>query len=497
MEDESLLQEVDTKEHILKISEVYSEAESKVKTEKPEGSVVNVIRVKTPGQLNGSVPKEPIPAVKQVLVKRLGNTSIRGPMKPLTATKVGEALKNELKAQMIKLPNGSHMVKLSNGAYSMVKTSPSSAPPVKTIYPKNLLLRSPQETSSRDKNTQYSRELLLQNQILKKTLAECKREVLSAREKVEQLTVEIKSIFNKLDSIKIPDISTKAFLLDPETKDTNRNLVAKKSTAPKPMSRTYQLPYFPIKMLTILKRFESNLCNKEYSQYVFQRIIASNRKLEMDKPAGLLFFLVQSLISIDLLVDFTWDCEQKSQTEPTDVLVVTNFPNFKELFERSANGLARIIFGRNLDKRAIEQFLRSKILFLKKARLEKLQQNKIKLNRTSNESDLNLICAEKTKLIECKPVHDLKEIKWIGEEEVEEAMIEDDIAEEKALEKEPESQNTEEVSQDVEMHNEQTDAVPDEQTDTVHDSADENTDGSNSHNLESILDEHDFEFLDC
>ena len=467
----------------LKISQVYS----KGKIEPVETSAMHFIRVKTPGQLNGNiriVSAQNTPSTtsqkQTVFVKRLGNTSIRGP-----AGKVGEALKAQ-------------MVKLSKNSYKMLNSTPN-----KTTTPKTddkLKMNLPMSAAG----IEYYQNLEKQNREMKSLLLDCKVEALAAQRKAEQLTAQMNKVISRIDNatgltnikkfqrmveynptlivkpqtplIKIPTQSP-SMIITPQTLTTKP---ATSTVMPKPgnkgqVVRNYQMPLFPIKSLNTLQRFENNLHNVDYFQYVFQRFMGRFANFKMMKPGSMLVYLLQSLINVELLGEFEWDYE--TAENPLPIVFSIRFGTFKVLMGRLSDELSKKLYGKILDKRVIGTFLRAKIHAQKKIRQMRL------LNQQPNTSKSG---ENVTTLIRAEPVHNddspsgdgekMKEIRWIDDRT---------------------------SAEDVNMEGQKDDAEK-EATSENHDNKDEESDdessesdGDNENNLESILDEHDFEFLDC
>lgn len=468
-DDKSSLQKVKTEKQSLnlKIAQVYSEA--KIQNHQPLST--NSIRVKTPGQLNGNirrvVPQPPL-VPKQVTVKRLGSTIIRGPTgaSTMTGTKVGEALKAQ-------------MVRLSNGSFKLVHTPPNAKNPV-TIRPMLAAHKSspkdeakPAQAVFGDKHS-YCKRLEIVNLNMRKALMECKREAASARKKIEQLAIVVDNVLAKLANVNIPN---EFHLSEPTANVPTSTRTPMVGTPSKQTSRSYQLPIFPMRLVSTLKRFENSLSSAGYFQYTYQRLMIANSKVKIDKPASMLSYILQSLIKIDLLGEFVWDTD--SPVPPnTEPLVFTHFVNFKTFLIRLANGLSNVLYGRNLDMRAIVQFLRVKIQSQGKIRQNQLLKGQSSSFNQQPNTSKPVAFVKATEFLACPEEmqngsssgsddqSQLKEIQWIDEELA--------TAEQKEME----------IGSNAGVQNE--------------DSNDVGSDSdSNEHNLESILDEHDFEFLDC
>lgn len=456
----------------LKISNVYSE--SNVKNEKSEHSPMQFIRVRTPGQLNGSALAESRPQIlkpglpTQVIVKRLGNTTIR----QTVSLKVGEALNAEMKKilthQKIKqAANTKPLTRRLTQAHSHIDLS-HAAPIVRKNPP------DPRDVTIRE---------------LKRVLLECRQELTQAQMMMNRLTIVINDVLLKVEKA--------ATDKPPSIVQPPKKPVATKSTGGKKSHEvTYRLPIFPISTLGTLTQFESDLKNRTFFKVVMQKMETVCNSVKI-KQEMILPFVFKSILNMNVLSNFVWDAQ--STFHPSHKMYFKNFHMFQSFFARLSNSVSSSLYFHQIDPKKFELFLRSKIVAQDK--LQKNQDKRFKLiienelkSKKELDSFINLANKPKqrtsglvqfvpTMLLECNErlttetttdKRDEKRIEW----------LEDEAASINQSEMEIINPDDEDLDEEHEM----------ESFDGDHPS-----EHSNDHeaNLESVLDEHDFEFLDC
>lgn len=430
----------------LKISNVYSE--SKVNNDKSEHQPMQTIRVRTPGQLNGSALEARPQIVKpnsQVIVKRLGNTTIR----QTVALKVGAALNAEMKKILIQksMNQAANTKPLVRATRARSHIDPSQAVPIGRNPP------DPRDATIRE---------------LKKVLLECRQEVAQVQMKMNRLTIVLNDVLNKMEKT----VANKPPLI---AQPPQKKLVATKSTGGKKTHEvTYRLPIFPISTLNTLTQFETDLKNRTFFKVVFQKMetVCNSVKIRQEM---ILPFVFQSILNLDVLSNFVWD-HPKSTIKPFQRLQFKNFHMFQSFFVRLSHSVNSSLCYQNIDPKKFEQFLRSKIIAQEKLqlnqdeRLKKIVEKEVKAKKELIAS-INLDYKPKQRTSELlreitTDKRDEKRIEWIEDEE---ASIN---------QSEMEIENPDDEEHEME-------------------SFDGDYPSDNEANLESVLDEHDFEFLDC
>lgn len=363
-----------TQKPIMKISDVYSE----VKTEIPDNQTLKFIKVKTPSQLNGTFhhvpPKTHKPGTRQVLVKRLGSTTIARSVPGVNLQhEILQAQLRKINAARINTLNKSHTTTTRSEAVNKPQITARKLEPVnnsqitarleaankpqiiaEAYYKtdaanKSLPVRPAQIVDHRDS---YIRHLLDQNREMKKMLIEFRREAGQIHLKMRRWTVSITDVLNRVQNIKIPVMK-----------------IVDKSplTKPSPSNKTqlFRTPVLPIKLLSTLKQFEMDLKNKQYFDFVFQKVMVINTKMRTDRVPSMFSNALQSIIDPTLLGNFVWYAPVPKGTHPVNPpklpLSLKFFIKFLEFFARVVQAMSMYLYRRNIDPRAIEQFLRSKI----------------------------------------------------------------------------------------------------------------------------------------
>lgn len=447
----------------LKISQVHS-------SELNDNSEQSFLRVKTPSQLNeSSVKLEDNMPQRQFVVKRLGNTTIR----QTNPSKVGEALQAQIKRMFQERNKRIQRVppKVDNRLPEVVNRKQSSK--ALPVSPRIGLVG----TDPRD----------IQIYDMKKMLQECQEEATKTQATMRRMTLLISEVLRKLENFenKPAVLKQKSPVLQPTPRPAQR-LVATKSTAPRLKEMTFRLPIFPIRTLNTLKKFESDLKTRQFNEIVFQKILSICSRVKL-KSSEIMPFVFQSILNVNVLSNFVWD----SADPNTNPLYFKNFVKFQTLYLKVVNAITNNLYGRNIYPQVVEKFLRAKILTQEKIKQDADKKLKKTLNKISTdegssktaELQLNLnkqiqssrepaTAVNPTSFLECTET--LKTQTSSNEENLDENKIqwlEDDKLDEDETENEMESLDGQDDSS--------------------------NPMDADSHNLESVLDENDFEFLDC
>lgn len=481
------MEEVPTKKEpqqspTLKISAVQT-----LDDEKPESSnSTNFIKVRTPSSINnGSVAGRSSPG--RILVKRLGSTTIR--------TVPATNMKQAAKAQLVKMANGSFQ---SHPAYSPTVPRMSQAPQPKPV------MQSPLYRAPPDPRDDIIRQLQEQNRDMKRMLLECRREAGQIQMKMRRWTVAINEVLGKAQRFQVPQMAQKpppfvaqrppaappAPIPPPKTGGTQMKVTARKSTAmphappPPPVSSTdvvFRSPAFPIKSLASLKSFEGDLKNREFFDFVTQKLMATISKFKIEKPATLLAYVLQSLINPSILACMVWD-HQEPMSDANQRLALQTLRRFRDLYSRLVNNMSKILYGKNLDPAAVERFLRSKLFSDLKLRQHnaKIQQQQIAQRQAAASLELRkaMIQSEKQQqpTTSASEQHE-DDIEWIDDKVSESCELGNEIL--GASGGGDEDENAEEV---------------DNFNETADHGEEEASNGDN--NPSSIL-EQNFHFLDC
>lgn len=459
---------------MMKISEVYSSA----KIENPDKSAVNLITVKTPGQLNGQFRRVVSSAhpnaleKKQILVKRImGSTTItKATTTTVPPSQVGEAL--------IKVQKQKENERSFQAHYSEMSRKSLSNPPVavKPVAKPTQAVKDPKDA--------FIRQLQEQNSEMKKMLQEMRHEATQIQIKMRRWTATINDVLSRVQNDKIVSVAVNASPKpSPHLPKPVMKLTARKGTAPRNVI-PFRSPNFPIKLLETMKQLEIDLNNNQYYELVFQRIMSSLSKVRIEKPATMLSYVLNTLIDVDLLGYFVWDAKSPV---PDNIkpLFFDGFTRFQAFFSSLANAMSKICFEKYMDQRAVDVFLRSKIFTQSKIRhlkwKEQSQQAQAKPSQmvrivrnlekpeppteppqpsTSSKTETSLSCSEDLKPESDSENENEKKIEWIDDDD-----------------------NPEEVNDDDEM--EETEAQKEEKP------------AKSPKGAESMLSEEDFEFLNC
>lgn len=337
-----------------------------------------LLKIKTPSQLNGGVrrivvhsnSKQPLP--KQVLVKRLGSTSI---MARSSSADMKDVLNKLTPIQSSQLTNSQHVIRVQKNLNSLQMARP--------IISQQVI-----RTSAKDAKDVYISQLEDQNRELKTMLLECRRECGQIQLKMRKWTLNINEALNRVSTFGIgarplsisKPATIKPYYPPPQQQQqsspgpvpSGSKLVAKKSTAHLPSDIPFITPAFPIQRLDVFQQFEIDLKNREYFEFVFQKIFNQNSKAQMMKPLSLMSTALEAIVSLKLFASFIWDqsCPHPINVKP---IYFRTFVRFKMLYGRLVNNLSNLVYGKNVDFRSVEQFLRSKLYT--QAKLQNSQNN--------------------------------------------------------------------------------------------------------------------------
>lgn len=325
----------------LHISQVFSKSLTRDEEQKSIVHKDDSIRVRTPGQLNGTVQRivfkrKSLPS--QITVKRILNKTIQTPSSK-SATKVGEALQ----AQMDRLKSQSRVMMKSKADNLLIV--PARVPhPVTPTTPTVATLPNVANEDAKEKKPSYIGLLAEENYRLRNLLKDCLKDAAEVRAKMDEMSKVIEN------ALKTP------------TNKTGRT--NQFSTQPP----VYRLPTFPIRSINALTYFEHDLKSREFNEYVTNTVLHTQQLAQnavFEKPAVLLTYILFSLVTSDMLAKIgriSWDKEANEDSGSTnDTNYMKQFTNFKSLFIRLSNIKSHEIFGRNMSTNAIEQFLMKKV----------------------------------------------------------------------------------------------------------------------------------------
>jgi hypothetical protein len=381
-----------------------------VKIERPENST-SFLKVRTPTSINNGTTSSSLKMTPgKVLIKRLGSTTIR--------SLPSANLKLAAKAQLVKMANGSYQ---THPAYTNPPRIPLPSPQSSSPKSNPTLYRAPP-----DPRDDIIRQLQEQNREMKKMLLECRREASQVQTKMRRWTVTINEVLGRVQKLQAPGtyravpskptvVSGHPPPLPPSpTVTTLMKVTARKSTSlpsPQPPIASdiiFRSPAFPIKTFSSLKSFENDLRNREFFDFVGQKLMITINKFKIEKPAALLAYVLQTLLNTSLLSIMVW--EQTETTEPKRLALV-NFKRIRELYSRLVNNMSKGLYGKNLDPAAVERFLRSKLYPDTK---ERQQPTKLK-NQNSVVRRIASAAIELKKQLEeneQKP-RDQEEVEWV------------------------------------------------------------------------------------
>lgn len=314
------------------------------------------------------------PPSRVIIVKRVGNTTIKStssaPIKAWSKapTKVGVALK----AQMTRLQSQALLMKRGT-----LPTSGKPVTPKDLVQEVKMCLRvkpidqmSIKGTSKEDASSSTSsnpidprderiRKLEEQNLQMKNMLLKCRKEATMVETKMKCV---VKFIDNLLETAKEDNPQTKSKKL------------------PK-----IRLPCFPIRSIAVLRSFELDMSSKAVYEHVVNRILEQHLAgVTFEKPATLLSGILFTLVTPELLSFFTWNDQWNNAMGQTVADPVPGalgkvlgfhslkrFVSFNTLFLRLSNVKGYEIFKRSMSAEALEKFVESKVLALRKARYSK------------------------------------------------------------------------------------------------------------------------------
>jgi hypothetical protein len=481
-DNEVLMEEVTKKEPQPSPTLLISDVQT-MKHEAPESSM-NFIKVRTPTSINNGANGA---GSGRILVKRLGSTTIR--------TVPAQHMKQAAKAQLVKMANGSYQ---THPAYSptLPRSLPPQAPQPKPMIP--TLYR-----SQPDPRDDIIRQLQEQNREMKKMLLECRREAGQIQMKMRRWTVVINDVLGKVQRLQVPG-AVKAFVQKPtvvapkpmpppppvpapptpKTSGTVMKVTARKSTSmpphpPPPTDVVFRSPAFPMKNFSHLKNFEGDLKNREFFDFISQKLMTIISKFKIEKPATLLAYVLQTLINPSLLACMIWDHQDCSLHDAAQRLALLNFRRFRDLYSRLVNNMSKILYGKNLDPAAIERFLRSKLYSDLKLRQHNAQVQHHQMAQRQAAASLELrkamVQAEKQQQANISMQDDNDcDVEWIDDKVGESCELGNEI-----------------------LGDDNEDEKPPEEDEHKNDKMEHGDDGENVNNPDETLGEHDFHFLDC
>lgn len=373
---------------------------------KHEQADQSVIKIRTPNQLNNSLPHLesrmdhpplPPPVYQQVLrvrdedrrqttlpprrhsvhpnstqqfvsnrvvVKRLGNTTI-------TTARNGIGIPASIKQNM---PAVQQL--MSNG--NLVKFTTAS-PQTNT---NNIHGVPPTNSDSRD---HIIAQLQEQNRELKKALIDIRKESSEIGYRMNRWSSNITQMLNKFNSIQSPQQKPKVKITarkstspsvpppynfrEHSSPPTTLNVVRQQpirigqlKQAPDSKLVAYRSPVFPVRDAKILGLLECNLYQTQYFAHVKRNTFNTIQNIVITKPTQMLDSVLKALVHDDLLIQFVLKDDYKPLSDKTKALTWKCYPMVKELFASVVNMMSMRKFNKKVDPQSIEQFLRNKIL---------------------------------------------------------------------------------------------------------------------------------------
>lgn len=195
---------------------------------------------------------------------------------------------------------------------------------------------------------------------MKNILLECRREAASVQMKMRKLTLTINEVLNRVQNGKVPPMHVRPLpqpnqrmapvVVDMPPIPAMNIPVGKKNTL-KPQG-PFRLPVFPIRSLKVFRAFDMDLSNQHFHQHVLQNRVAACTKVKIEKPSSMLTFVLRALVTEELLAMFSTEYANFQKFHG----------NFRAFYDRLVNSVSKLMYGKNLDCRAVEQFLKQKIL---------------------------------------------------------------------------------------------------------------------------------------
>lgn len=290
----------------LRIASVYST--TKVDKDKPPASVISI---KTPGQINNeetsrtlASPNSIIGETKRVLIKRVGDTTIR--------------LTQNAKPQPAKTPYAAR-----NSAKDTL---------IATLI---------------DKNNHLKRMLLI-----------AQKEAVLIQGRASSLSKLIDSML-----LQLPTAISKKVLqpIPPQVSPEHaiRKVSVRKDTEVS-IPRTAVLPFWPVDLpiLSIdqFRDLEEKLEFKNFYSRCKEFVLSKLKSEQFLKPSMLLRKLLNTIVAPKTLRKYRWSSNNLSR-QPS----LEKYQHFRKLFQNIANELSFVSFGKNMNLKAVEQFLRSSV----------------------------------------------------------------------------------------------------------------------------------------
>lgn len=369
----------------------------------------SVIKIKTPNQLNNSLPQvEPrtmeqpqqfhqilrhLPprrhsvhpnspnsnhqfgqyvSTNKVVVKRLGNTTISSTARNGIGL-LPTSFKQNIPAVHQLMSNG-NLVRVSTASPQTTNVANSTT--------------APQTSDSRD---HIIAQLQEQNRELKKALIDIRKESSEVGYRMNRWASNITQMLNKFQTIPSPQQKPKVKIT--ARKSTSPNVPPynfREHSTPSPSSQStatavvpaklrqhpvrilkstpetklvaYRSPVFPVKDSKILGLLECNLYQTQYFAHVKRNTFNTTQNIEIIKPTQMLDAVLKALIHDDLLNLFVLRDDNKPLADKTKALTWKCYPMVKELFGSVVNMLSMRKFNKKVDPQSIEQFLRNRIL---------------------------------------------------------------------------------------------------------------------------------------
>lgn len=338
---------------------------------------------------------------------------------------------------------------------------------------------------------------------MKNILLECRREAASVQMKMRKLTLTINEVLNRVQNGKVPPMPVRQpqpqQRMGPVVVDMppipTMNITVGKKDALKHQG-PFRLPVFPIRSLKVFRGFDIDLSNQHFHQHVLQNRVGACTKVKIEKPSGMLTFVLRALVTEELLAMFSTEYANFHKFHG----------NFRAFYDRLVNSVSKLMYGKNMDPRAVEQFLKQKILAQSKNAVRAIPKVITVARPVREEADPEQVQHfGRVQPLQEQPEKSAEKIETAiekadntesnhGKEEDKEISIQW-IADDGVVDEENNEDEHSDADEDDPMHGDGSQGdIQEEATSEDHEEDDEEDDDRHP---ESIVEEQDFEFLDC
>jgi hypothetical protein len=323
-----------------------------------------VIKVKTPGQINETkIYAEPLPVRIQsdtlgknkLTIKRVvGSTTIRmfstNPPKP--------TLQDPMEKPLMTYPPSYNPIQKFLTAPKLSQPDASAS---KFAQYSEDIESAQNEKSNLSVKDAYIKDLQESNDNLRNALLVAQKEATDLQDRAQNLSKLIHSMIQYIPKAKI--INERVVNLSPKHQiinTKNSNPAAATPALPTPsnmvISSTVFLKTFPVSSEKRLLTLERNLHHEPYSKAVQDWLVSKFSRKIFLKPSALLRCLLNSIISPKLLANCAWKQDPRS-AHHLPYVHLGECVWFIQLFENAANEISQSCFKKNMNKKAVLQFL--------------------------------------------------------------------------------------------------------------------------------------------